>query len=121
MVEESIDALGSEPAVAQAQRSFRSAVATCHQLSMKIPGQGRSTMVVTEVSAPKFGEHAAAARLTAKGGSLDGLEITEVTAGVQDVVVSVSFVAAFPEDVDGATEAAVGKAKEILGANRSRV
>ncbi|NMM23606.1 MAG: hypothetical protein HHJ11_08930 [Phycicoccus sp.] len=114
-IDESIDALASADAVAALQTSFKTAVAACRQLTVSIPGQGSSTMKVVEVSAPKFGDHTLAARLTASGGPLDGLEITQVIAGVQDVVLSITFVAAFPEDVDGGTEAAVAKAEDVLG------
>jgi hypothetical protein len=114
-VDESIDALGSAEAVAALQASLKSAVAACRQLTITIPGQGSSAMKVAEVSAPKFGDHPFAARFTATGGPLAGLEITQVTAGVKDVVVSITFVAAIPEDVDGGTQAAVGKAKDVLG------
>jgi len=120
-VEESIDAMGSGKSVEGLQSSFRSAVATCHRLTVKVPGQGSMTVKVAEVSAPAFGEHTFAARMTANGGPLDGLEITQVLAGVGDVVVSVSFVGASPDVVDGATEDAVNKAKKVLGAGPSHV
>lgn len=115
LVEESIDALASTEAVGALQASLKSAVAACRQLVIAIPGQGRSTMKVAEVSAPAFGDHPFAARMTATGGPLAGLEITMVTAGVRDAVVSITFVGAGPEDVDGATEAALGKAGKVLG------
>ena len=114
-VDESIDALGSADAVQALQGSFKSAVAACPKLTITIPGQGSSTMNVAEVSAPKFGDHTFAARMTATGGPLEGLEITQVTAGVKDVVVSITFLAAFPEDIDSGTESAVGKAEVVLG------
>jgi hypothetical protein len=88
-------------------------------VTIKIAGQGRSTMLVAQVSAPSFGDHAVAFRMTADGGRLDGLEITEVTSGVADVLVSISFVAAIPDDVDGTTKAAIDKAREVLGGNPS--
>jgi len=113
-VGESIDAMGSVEAVEAAQASFKSAVAACHKVNITIPGQGSSAMNVAAVSAPKFGEHTVAARLTATGGPLAGLEITQVAAGVKDVIVSISFMAALADEVDAATEAAVGKAKEVL-------
>jgi hypothetical protein len=114
-VDESIDAMGSADAVEALQASFKSAVAACRQLAITIPGQGSSTMKVTEVSAPKFGDHPFAARMTGTSGPMDGLEITQVTAGVKDAIVSITFVAASPGDVDDATEAALGKAGEVLG------
>jgi hypothetical protein len=113
--------LGSDNAVAALQISLKSAVAACHQMTVTIPGQGSSTMKVTEVSAPKFGAHPFAVRMTATGGSLNGLEMTQVTAGVKDVVVSLTFVAALPDDVNGGTETAVGKAEGILGVSTSGV
>jgi len=118
-VDESIDALGSADAVEALQASLKSAVAACRQLVITIPGQGSSTMQVAEVSAPKFGEHPFAVRMTGTGGPLNGLEITQVTAGVKDVVVSATLVAAAPEDVDGVTEAALGKAAKILGGTKA--
>jgi len=116
-VDESIDALGSEHGVQLLQASLKSAVATCPQVIVTIPGQGSSLMKVVEVSAPKVGDHTFAARMTASGGALDGLEITQVTAGVKDVVVSMTFVAAYPDDVDGGTAAAVGKVEDVLTAS----
>lgn len=114
-IDESIDALASADAVEALQASLKSAVAACRQLSITIPGRGSSTMKVTEVSAPKFGDHTLASRLTSTGGPLGGLQITQVPAGVKDVIVSITFVAAVPDDVDGGTEAAVGKAEDVLG------
>ena len=114
-IDESIDAMGSADAVKALQASLKSAVVACRQLTITIPGQGSSTMKVTEVSAPKFGDDTIAARMTASSGPLAGLEITQVAAGVNDVIVSLNFLAAVAEDVDGATEAAVGKAQEVLG------
>lgn len=72
-------------------------------------------MKIVEVYAPKFGDHTFTTRMTAVGGPMDGLEITQVTAGVMDVVVSLTFVAPNPDDVDGGTLAAVSKAEALLG------
>jgi hypothetical protein len=114
-VEESIDALASADAVKALQTSFKSAVAACSQLTVTIPGQGGFKVKVAEVSAPPYGEGTFAVRMTVTGGPVDGLEITQVVAGVIDTIVFLEFVSAAPEDVDGVTEAAVGKAKEVLG------
>lgn len=118
-VEESIDAMGSVGAVETLQASFKSAVAACHKVNITIPGQGSSTMNVAAVSAPKFGDNTVAARMTATDGPLAGLEITQVAAGVNDVIVSISFIAAVADEVDAATEAAVGKAEEVLSSASS--
>jgi len=114
-VDESVDSMGSAASVQALQASFKSAVAACQKLIITIPGQGTSTVQIAQVSAPKFGEHTFAARMTATGGALRGLEITQVVAGVKDVLLSITYLGAQPEDVDGATEAAVTKAVTVLG------
>jgi hypothetical protein len=114
-IDESLDAMGSAAAVARLQSSLRAAVAACSKLTLAIPGQVRSTVVVRQVSAPKVGTGPFALRLTAAGGPLDGLEVAMVTTGIDDVVLGMTFVAAAPEDVDGATGDAADKAKRVLG------
>ena len=114
-VEESIDALGSAGDVKALQASFRSAVAACPVLTLTIPGVGSAKLKVAEVSAPADGEDTFAVRMTATGGPLDGMEITQVTAGVLDAIVALTFMGALPDDVDLLTEAAVAKAEDVLG------
>jgi hypothetical protein len=113
--DESIDSLSSADAVKALQGSLRSAVAACTQLTMTIPGLGSSTMTVAEVTAPTVGDHPFAVRMTGISGRMKGLAVTQVTSGVQGAVVSVIFVLAKPQDVDGASKAAVGKAQDVLG------
>jgi hypothetical protein len=119
-IDESIDAMGSADAARPLQASIKSAVATCRELIITIPGQGSSTMKVVEVSAPKFGDSPVATRMTASDGPLAGLEITQVVTGVNDVIVSLNFLAAAADDVDGATQAAIGKAQAVLGVAKAR-
>jgi hypothetical protein len=113
-IDEQLDAMASAQAVAALQRSFRTAIRSCRTLTVKVPGEGTSTMNVREASAPEFGASPVAVRFTASSGPLEGLEITMVTTGVEDAVLALTLVAATPEDVDGATETAVTKAKAIL-------
>ena len=115
MFEELIDALGSAGAVRALQASFKSAVAACRQLTVTIPGQGTSSLKVAEVSAPLEGRGTFAIRMTATGGPSNGVEVTRVMAGVMDAIVSLTFVAALPDEVDRMTEEAVGKAEGVLG------
>ena len=51
---------------------------------------------------------------------MKGLAVTQVTSGVQGAVLSVIFVLAKPQDVDGATKAAVSKAQDVLGGRTGR-
>ncbi|HEU4948659.1 MAG TPA: hypothetical protein VFT31_16040 [Kribbella sp.] len=115
-IDEGLDAMGSAKAVATLQQNFRNAIKACRSMKLTIPGEGSSTVSVRLVSAPQAGTSPVAVRFTATSGPFEGLEVTMVTTGVDDVVVSLTIVAGVPEDVDGATEAAVGKAREVLGA-----
>lgn len=118
-IDESIDAMGSAKAVAALQTGFRKAIRACSTLTLTIPGQGRSAVAVREVSAPPSGTDPVAVRFTATGGPLEGLEVIMVTTGVDDTVLALTFVASLPDDVDGATDAAVTKALQTLGATTS--
>jgi len=115
-IDESLDAMGSAGAVRALQRSFRQAIASCRTMTLTVPGEGRSPISVSEVSAPKAGTDPVAVRFTATSGPLEGLEVTMVTTGIDDVVLAVTVVAGLPEDIDGATTTAVTKAKSVLGA-----
>ncbi|GAA2829989.1 hypothetical protein GCM10010522_55230 [Kribbella solani] len=118
-VDESLDALGSKAAVGAFQQSFRKAIAGCRSMTLTIAGQGRSTINVREVSAPKAGTDPVAVRFSASGGSMDGLEITMSTTGIDDVLLAITVVAGLPEDLEGAMTTAADKAKATLGASRS--
>ncbi|MCU1536483.1 MAG: hypothetical protein JWP82_834 [Humibacillus sp.] len=114
-IDESLDALGSAEKVSSLQARLKKALARCPKVVMTIPGQGRSTMRVTTVNAPKFGTSPVAARITGEGGPLDGFELTQVYTGVGDVVLAITFVGAIADDIDGATELAHSKAASVLG------
>jgi hypothetical protein len=114
-----VDAMGSAKAVTALQQSFRTAVNTCKKMTLRVSGQGTSPMEVREVSAPQFGEHPFAFRLTGTGGPLEGLEFTMATTGLNDVILSVAVLAGQPGELDGATDVAVTKARKVLGGTKS--
>lgn len=114
-VSEGIDTLASTDAVATLQKNLAAAADTCRTVTLTIPGQGSSPMTLTKVSAPQVGDHPLATRLTARGGDLDGLEVTQFSAGVDDTLVSLSFLGAYNDQVEDASQAAVAKAAEVLG------
>ena len=62
----------------------------------------------------EFGTKPFAFRLTATSGSRRGLELTAATTGVEDVIVSVNLLAGQDGELEGATEAAVSKAQQVL-------
>ena len=113
-IDESLDAMGSAGAVATLQTSFRAAVAYCPKVNLTIAGQGTSSMSVRKVTAPQEGTGPFAVRLTAAGGALNGLVVTMVSTGVDDVVLAMAFIATAPADIAGATRLAVDKTERVL-------
>jgi hypothetical protein len=114
-----LDAMGSSKAVTALQQSFRTAVNTCKKVTLRVSGLGTSPMEVREISAPQFGEHPFAFRLTGTSGPLQGREFTMATTGLNDVVLSVGVLGGQPGELDGAAEAAVTKARKVLGGTKS--
>jgi hypothetical protein len=108
-----IDAMGNKDEVAYLQHAYKKAVTSCPKVTMKI-GAGSYSMEVEEISAPQFGTDPFAFRLTVTSGSRRGLEFTAATSGVEDVVVSVTLLAGQDGELEGATEAAVAKAQQVL-------
>ena len=113
-VGEQLDALGSPRAASSLVRSYAAAVKACRSLRLTVPGTGTSTVTVRAVRAPDV-PGATAVRFTAGDGPLEGLEVTQVLVPVTDVVLSMTFLDATPEDVEGASGLAVEKAVEVLG------
>ena len=95
---------------------MRDAAASCAKIRLAVPGVGSSTVTVASVSPPKTGANPVATRMTAVGGPMAGLEITMVYTGVGDSILSMSFVGAAPDEIDGATTDAVDKAVKVLHA-----
>jgi hypothetical protein len=109
-----LDAMGSSKNVLKLQSTYKAAVNSCKKVTLRVAGQGSSPMGVEEISAPQFGDQPFAFRLTGLSGPQEGREVSAVTAGVNDVILSVFINAGQPGELDQATQEAVGKAKEIL-------
>jgi hypothetical protein len=96
--------MGSSKAVTALQQSFRTAVSTCKKVTLRISRLGTSPMEVREISAPQFGEHPFAFRLTGTGGPLQSREFTMATTGLNDAVLSVGALGVQPGELDGARD-----------------
>lgn len=110
----SLDSLRTPAAVAELQTSYREAVESCKKVTMRVEGAGSTQMEVVEIAAPKFGDEPFAFKLTGVSGPKQGLEYVSAVAGIDDVILSVGILAGQPGELDGATEAAVEKARIIL-------
>jgi len=105
--------------VASLQKRIKTAVADCPSVTLSLKGKGSSTATVRAINPPDVGADPFGIRITATGGALDGMEVTIFSTGIGDTVLSMGFVASFPEDIDAAAEAASEKALAILGTGRS--
>lgn len=110
-----LDAMGTVGKVADLQEEFADAVESCSKVTLRVEGEGSTSMKVEKIDAPQYGTGPFAFRLTGTSGPKRGLEATFATAGVKDVVVSVSVLAGQGE-LEAATEAAVSKAQQVLKA-----
>ncbi len=114
-IDQYLDALGKPANVAALHKKVKSAVTSCSKVTLTVPGVGKSTMLVRAVKAPPVGDAPVAFRVTADGGSLDGFELTQVLVGASDVEMTMVFIGAYPEEIEGATQAAHEKATSKLG------
>jgi hypothetical protein len=110
----SLDSLRTSSAVGDLQTSYREAVTGCKKVTMRVEGAGSTQMEVAEITAPAFGDSPFAFKLTGVSGPKQGLEYVAAVTGIGDVILSVGILAGQEGELDGATEAAVEKARTIL-------
>jgi hypothetical protein len=113
-IDESLDSLGSAASVSALTKRLRAAVKACPSIKLTLPTGESSKMKLISVSAPHAGTSPVAARLTATSGTLAGLEVDLVWTGIDDVLLSMTFLDSYPDEIDGATQAAVEKAQQSL-------
>jgi hypothetical protein len=110
----SLDSMSTSKAVRELQTSYKEAVASCKKVTMRMDGAGSTQMEVMEIPAPQFGDEPFAFKLTGVSGPKEGLEFDSAITGVGDVILAVGVLAGQPGELDGATEAAVEKARTTL-------
>ncbi|GAA0944235.1 hypothetical protein GCM10009554_38250 [Kribbella koreensis] len=110
----SLDSMSTSKAVRELQTSYQDAVASCKKVTMRMDGAGSTQMEVVEIPAPQFGDEPFAFKLTGVSGPKEGLEFDAAVTGIGDVVLAVGVLAGQPGELDGATEAAVEKARTTL-------
>lgn len=113
--DEALFAMSSVRTATATMSTLRAAVAPCRSLTATVAGEGSSVVRVSQVSAPRVGDESYAFRLSAASGPLEGLEVTSVISRLGDVLLSLDFVASYPEDIEATTEFAVDKAGDVLG------
>ncbi|MFF1817573.1 hypothetical protein ACFVWG_09765 [Kribbella sp. NPDC058245] len=108
------DALGSVAKVASLREKYADAVSSCPKVTMRVEGEGSTTMEVDELTAPAYGTAPFAFKLTGVSGPKRGLEFTALITGVNDVMLSISVLAGDEAVLDAAAEAAATKAQAVL-------
>lgn len=114
--DQQLDAMGSPAAVTALLTRVRTAIKSCKQAKLTIPGVGSSTMMISEISVPKAGTSPVGARFAANGGALDGLEAVFAFTGIGDVALAMSFDSG---DIEGPFGDAAAKAIKTLGTAKS--
>lgn len=109
-----LDSMSTSKAVGELVTSYKEAVGSCKKVTMRVDGQGSTSMEVAEISAPKFGDGPFAFKLTGVSGPKEGLEFVAAVTGIGDVILSVGILAGQDGELDSATEAAVEKARLVL-------
>ena len=113
-VEEWLEAMGAASSVAAVQEQLVASVEDCSEVTVALPGSGAAEMSLSVIDAPTVGTNPVAYRMEAKGGALDGFEITFVHAGVGDTLLTMNFVAIDPAEIAGVFGAAHEKAAGVL-------
>jgi hypothetical protein len=116
-VGERLEAMPSATATTALLAATRAAVKSCTKAKLTIEGVGTSTVSITEVAAPKAGTSPIAVRFAAQSGALEGLEVTFVFAGLDDVLLSMNFDDS--SDIEEPTLAAAEKATTVLGTSKT--
>jgi len=116
-VAERLEAMPSARATTALLTTIKAAVKSCTKAKLTIEGAGTSTVSVTEVAAPKAGTSPFAVRFVADGGPLEGLEVSFVFAGLDDVLLSMNFDDS--SDIEEPTLAAAEKATTLLGTSKT--
>ncbi len=113
-VDTSIDELGSVGEVAGEQAQIKDALASCGTVTVAQSGQPPAKVDYTSVPPPRVGQDPVALHAAVVGGGNAGFEFTQVTAGVDDTVVFLSFVNTPQDQIDNITHAAIDHAARVL-------
>lgn len=113
-MEESLDALPSADGAAEFVGNYRQAVQACEEVTVVLPGAGKASLDVREISFSDLGDDSFAARFGATEGELEGFELIQVGVQSDDVVIGMTFVGIDPSDAEALTRDALTKVEQEL-------
>lgn len=113
-VEEWLEAMDGPASVEKVQSQLEGSVEDCAEVTVSLPGSGAADMKLTAADPPAVGSNPLSYRMTAKGGALDGFEITFVHTRVGDTLLTMNFVSIDPAAIDDLLGAAHEKATTVL-------
>ena len=111
---EEITTVGTPDHVADVLASLDDSIHGCTKITMSIPGAKSSTMTVSPAPAPPQGDHPTAAHIVGSSGALKGLYMTIVVTGVQDALITLTFIQESESDIQGITKDAVERATAVF-------
>lgn len=111
---EEITTVGTADHVAEVLASLNDSIGGCTKITMSVPGGKSSTMTVSPAPAPPHGDHPTAAHIVGTSGALKGLYMTIVVTGVQDAVITLTFIQESESDIQGITKDAVERATAVF-------
>lgn len=118
-LQEDLDAMRSAEAAAKVIEGYRAAVKQCKSIRFVDPEAGAAALAVREISFAELGDDSFAARFRAGAGPLEGLEIIQVGAQSGSVVLGMALIGFHPADAEAATQQAMDKLRDQLGATSS--
>ena len=111
---EEITTVGAADHVADLLASLDDSIHGCTKLTMSIPGAKSSTMTVSPAPAPPHGDHPTAGHIVGSSGASKGIYLTVVATGVQDAVITLTFIQESESDIQGITKDAVERATAVF-------
>jgi len=111
---EEISMVGTADHAAALLASVNDSIRSCTKLTMSIPGAKSSTMTVSATPAPPHGDHPTAAHIVGSSGASRGIYVTVVVTGVQDAVITLTFIDGSESDIQGFTKDAVERATAVF-------
>jgi hypothetical protein len=111
---EEITTVGAADHVADLLASLDDSIHGCMKLTMSIPSAKSSTMTVSPAPAPPHGDHPTAGHIVGSSGASKGIYLTLVATGVQDAVITLTFIQESESDIQGITKEAVERATAVF-------
>jgi hypothetical protein len=111
---EEITTVGTKERVAELLALLNDSIHGCTKITMSIPGAKSTTMTVSPTPPPPHGDHPTAAHIISSSGGSNGLYMTLVITGVQDALITLTYIEVAESDIQDTTKDAVERATAVF-------